>query len=217
MTRTKSRPAKPKKDGRKQTGGWLLESIPKRATPKKVQFRKRSEYSVTDPSFIPDVLRNDGLTEEVFMRLVDEYLTHRIEPEELMFAPIHGDWNGWTNSMFTHQVEGVRFVNEIDAEPEFTTVYRIYDPSDYSFDASFHFFFGKWNIEIKEKCWAELIGEGLDRFWFVIEFRKFEPNKEMGVRPVHHTVSLAEGSWYTIEHTEPNNCLVDFSLHHVGF
>ncbi len=217
MTRTKSRPAKPKKDGRKQTGGWLLDSIPKRAIPKKVQFRKRSEYSVTNPSSIPDALRSDGLTEEVFMRIVDEYLTHRIEPEELMFAPLHGDWNGWTNPMFTHQVNGVRFVNEIEQEPEFTTVYGIYDPDDCSFDASFHFFFGKWSIEIKEKCWAELIGEGLDRFWFVIEFRNFELSKERGVRSVQYTVSLAEGSWYTIEDSASNNCLVDFSLHHIGF
>ena len=215
MTRTKSRPAKPKKDGRKQTGGWLLDSIPKRAIPKEVQFRKRSEYSVTNPLSIPDVLRNDGLTEEVFMCIVDEYLTHRIEPEELMFAPIHGGWNGWKNPMFTHQFEGVRFVNELDEEPEFTTVYRIYDPDEIGSDA-FDSFLRKWSIEIKEKCWAELMGEGLDRFWFVIEFRNFESNKEMGVRPVHHTVSLAEGSWYTVEHGAPDNCLVDFSLNYMG-
>ena len=217
MTRAKSRPAKPKKDGRKQTGGWLLDSIPKRSTPKKVQFRKPSKYCVTNPSSIPDALRNDGLTEEVFMRLVDEYLTHRIEPEELMFAPLHRGWNGWTNPMFTHQVNGIRLVNEIDVEPEFTAVYGIYDPDDCSSDASFHSFLRKWSIEIKEKCWAELIGDDDDEFWFVIEFRNFEPSGERGVRPVQHTVSLAEGSWYTIEHGAPNNCFVDFSLHHIGF
>jgi len=216
MTRTKSRPAKPKKDGRKQTGGWLLDSIPKRAIPKKAQFRKRSEYSVTDPLSIPDVLRNDGLTEEVFMCIVDEYLTHRIEPEELMFAPIHGGWNGWKNPMFTHQFEGVRFVNEIEQEPEFTTVYRIYDPDEYN-SVAFDSFLRKWSIEIKEKCWAELMGEGEDRFWFVIEFTNFEPLKTMGVYPILQTVSLAEGGWYTIEDSAPNNCLVDFSLHHIGF
>lgn len=216
MTRTKSRPAKPKKDGRKQTGGWLLDSIPKRSTPKKAQFRKRSEYSVTNPSSIPDVLRNDGLTEEVFMRIVDEYLTHRIEPEELMFAPIHGGWNAWENPMFTHQFEGIRLVNEIEQEPEFTTVYRIYEPEEISYLA-FYSFLQKWSIEIKEKCWTEILGKGEDRFWFVIEFKKFKPMEELQVRPIQHTVSLAEGSWFTIDDPAPTNCLVDFSLNYIGY
>jgi len=61
------------------------------------------------------------------------------------------------------------------------------------------------------------MGEGEDYFWFVIEFRKFEPPTERGTRPARCTVSLAEGSWYTTEDGAPNNCLVDFSLHHIGF
>ena len=217
MTRTKSRPAKPKKDGRKQTGGWLLDSIPKRAIPKKTQFRKPSKYCITNPSSIPDALRDDGLTEEVFMCLVDEYFNHRIEPEELLFAPTHREWNGWKTPMFTHQVDGIRLINEIDEEPEFTTVYGIYDPDEINSVASFDSFLRKWRIEIKEKCFTELMGEGEDYFWFVIEFRKFEPPTERGTPPVRYTVSLAEGSWYTIEDSAPNNCLVDFSLHHIGF
>lgn len=190
----------------------LKNSRPASSISNKVQFRKRSEYDVTNPLSIPDVLRNDGLTEESFMCLVDEYLTHRIEPEELMFVPLDDYMHRWENSMFYHLFKGVRFINELEQEPEFTSVYSFYELDEPGTDASFDSFLRKWKICIKEKCWADY----KDYFGFVIEFSYNQPWGGKGLF-IQHTVSLVEGDWYTTKREHPRHMLQDFSLHHIGF
>jgi hypothetical protein len=186
-------------------------------SPDTKQTRTRSKYS-SEPSSIPESLSNDGLTKEVFMSLVNEYMARRIEPEELMFANLDGDWNSRSKPMFSQRIEGVRFVNEVEVDPDgqFTIVYGTYssenDDDGLGVVSPFTQFLNKWTIDIKEKC--SLLGDGFDDFWFVVEFSRFEHGRPS----IRHIVSLAEGAWYEFEHKVHSfSASTDFSLRHLGY
>jgi len=186
-------------------------------SPDTKQTRTRSKHS-SEPSSIPESLSNDGLTKEAFTSLVNEYMARRIEPEELMFANLDGDWNSWSKPMFSQRIEGVRFVNEVEVEPDgqFTIVYGTYssdnDDDGLGVVSPFTQFLNKWTIDIKEKC--SLLGDGFDDFWFVVEFSRFEHGRPS----IRHIVSLAEGAWYEFEHKVHSfSASTDFSLRHLGY
>lgn len=185
-------------------------------SPETKQTRTRSKYS-SEPSSIPESLSNDGLTKEAFTSLVNEYMAHRIEPEELMFANLDGEWNSWNQPKFSQRIEGVRFVNEVEVDPDgqFTIVYGTYlsdDDDGLGVVSPFAQFLDKWTIDIKEKC--SLLGDGFDDFWFVVEFSRFEHGRPS----IRHIVSLAEGAWYEFEHEVHSfSASTDFSLRHLGY
>jgi hypothetical protein len=187
-------------------------------SPDTKQTRTRSKHS-SEPSSIPESLSNDGLTKEAFTSLVNEYMARRIEPEELMFANLDGDWNSWSKPMFSQRIEGVRFVNEVEVEPDgqFTIVYGTYssdnDDDGLGVVSPFTQFLNKWTIDIKEKC--SLLGDGFDDFWFVVEFSRFEHGRPS----IRHIVSLAEGAWYEFLPTNVHSfsASTDFSLRHLGY
>lgn len=185
-------------------------------SPETKQTRTRSKYS-SEPSSIPESLSNDGLTKEAFTSLVNEYMAHRIEPEELMFANLDGEWNSWNQPNFSQRIEGVRFVNEVEVDPDgqFTIVYGTYSSDDddgLGVASPFTQFLDKWTIEIKEKC--SLLGDGFDDFWFVVEFSRFEHGRPS----IRHIVSLAEGAWYEFVHEVHSfSASTDFSLRHLGY
>lgn len=185
-------------------------------SPDTKQTRTRSKHS-REPLIIPESLSNDGLTKEVFASLVNEYMAHRIEPEELMFANLDGEWNSWSTPLFGRRIEGIRFVNEVEIEPDgqFTIVYGTYSSDDDIRDGigvvpPFAQFIDKWTVEIKEKC--SLLGDGFHDFWFVVEFSRLEYK-----RRTRHVVSLAEGAWYEFEHEVHSfSMFTDFSLRYLG-
>jgi hypothetical protein len=186
-------------------------------SPDTKQTRTRSKYS-SEPSSIPESLSNDGLTKEAFTSLVNEYMARRIEPEELMSANLDGEWNSWSKPMFSQRIEGVRFVNEVEVDPDgqFTIVYGTYSSGDdddgLGVVSPFAQFLDKWTIDIKEKC--SLLGDGFDDFWFVVEFSRFEHGRPS----IRHIVSLAEGAWYEFEHKVHSfSASTDFSLRHLGY
>jgi len=186
-------------------------------SPDTKQTRIRSKHS-SEPSSIPESLSNDGLTKEAFTSLVNEYMTHRIEPEELMSVNLDGEWNSWSKPMFSQRIEGVRFVNEVEVDPDgqFTIVYGTYlshdDDDGLGVVSPFAQFLDKWTIDIKEKC--SLLGDGFDDFWFVVEFSRFEHGRPS----IRHIVSLAEGAWYEFEHKVHSfSASTDFSLRHLGY
>ena len=187
-------------------------------SPETKQTRTRSKHS-SEPSSIPESLSNDGLTKEAFTSLVNEYMAHRIEPEELMFANLDGEWNSWNQPKFSQRIEGVRFINEVEVDPDgqFTIVYGTYLSDDDDDDglgvvSPFAQFLDKWTIDIKEKC--SLLGDGFDDFWFVVEFSRFEHGRPS----IRHIVSLAEGAWYEFEHKVHSfSASTDFSLRHLGY
>jgi hypothetical protein len=179
--------------------------------PNTTQTRTRSEFCVTDPSSIPDVLRNDGLTEDMFMSIVDWYVSNRIEPEQLMLANFEEDWNSFPHPMIFLHTSGIRFLNEHEVDPvgEWTTVYNIYSSFEEDENKTpFSQFIRKWGLEIKEKCSVDD-----DEFWFVLEFccSGGEPR-------TRHTVNLFEGDWFEYEDAVLRYwSLTDFSIRHLGY
>jgi hypothetical protein len=182
----------------------------KHNVPDTKQIRTRSEFCTTYPSFIPDTLRNDGLSEDIFMSIVDWYIGNRIEPEQLMFANFEADWNAARHPMFTQYAMGVRFLNETDVDPEgeWTTVYNIYaSDEENENNTPLSQFLNKWWLNIKEKCSVED-----NNFWFVLEFSRHEADLSK-----IYMVELFEGDWYEYEDTNVSlSTLTDFTLRHRG-
>ena len=182
------------------------------AIPNKTQVRTRSKYCVTDPSSIPDALRNDGLSEDVFTSIIDWYTSNRIEPEELMFASFEDDWNSFPHPTFFFTASGVRLLNEHEVAPEgeLTTVYTVYasDEEDEN-KTPLSQFLNKWSLEIKERNAVDDT-----EFWFVLEFTRLE----LKPRRVRHVVNLFEGDWFVYEdfHIRYSG-LTDFSIHHLRY
>ena len=82
-----------------------------------------------------------------------------------MFANLDGEWNSWNQPKFSQRIEGVRFVNEVEVDPDgqFTIVYGTYlsdDDDGLGVVSPFAQFLNKWTIDIKEKC--SLLGDGFD-------------------------------------------------------
>lgn len=187
-------------------------------SPETKQTRTRSKHC-SEPSSIPESLSKDGLTKEAFTSLVNEYMAHRIEPEELVFANLDGEWNSWSKPQFSQRIEGVRFVNEVEVDPDgqFTIVYGTYSSDDDDDDglgvvSPFAQFLNKWTIDIKEKC--SLLRNYDVPFWFVVEFSRFEHGRPS----IRHIVSFAEGAWYEFEHKVPSfSTSTNFSLRHLGY
>lgn len=166
---------------------------PMKESPNKKQVRNRSRWS-ENPVMIPEILSDDGLTLETLNSIIDEYLAHRIEPEEIMYTNLNGGaWGDWENSLFTMHCLGVRCINEIDYDDagQFTSVYVFFaSDEEEERQTTLSCFFDKWTVSIKEKCHIENeylfrpsqsdnsdYGDDRPNFWFVIEFSTGEASK----------------------------------------
>ena len=202
--------------------------------PDRTQTRILADFC-GNPEFIPDLLMSEGLTLEVLVSIIDEYLTHRIEPEELMHTHMERKWNSWGNSLFSMHCTGFRFINGLDNDPEgeFITVYDVH-PSDEicEGDTELSNFFDNWFISIKEKSWFDDFDYGRSPvFWFVIEIRSCAPKSNSslnmdGIKWLYGeiddnsrlAISFDEGEWCLISiRNDDGGPSAHFHIHHKGY
>lgn len=169
-------------------------------------------------NFIPQELVDDGLSYEVFQAVLDTYVKHRIEPEQLLFTNIDSEWNSFRTRVFTLHIDGVKLINEIELDDmgEMTTVYSIWESEEEDEkDTPFCQFMNKWFFQLKEKCHRDF-----NAFTFTVEFSRFEHDGESRYRDVtKHVIFLSEeNEWYRTQFkVDRLLSLTDFTMPQRGF
>lgn len=187
-------------------------------SPSMLQIRTRFADCRAIVSFVPQELLDDGLSLEIVQAILDMYLKHRIEPEELLFTNIDSEWNSFRNHVFTLRIDGVQLTNEVELDDmgELTTVYVVWESEEEDErDTDFCRFMNKWSIYIKEKCLRDF-----DEFGFTVQFTRYEyeDGSRFGNATKHNIFLSEDGEWYRSEFkVDSVMTLADFTMPQRGF